>query len=134
MSDCKKEILITHWSPPAFTAQIPEGVIKGSYFRGKNFVDIHLPQGTFRILDAPSKKRSSSQKEEGDLTAPMPGKIIKICAKTGDTVKSGDVLMVLEAMKMEHKIISPQNGTVEKLKFQEGDRVQQGEILLEIKT
>src|SRR3546814_11468891 len=59
------------------------------------------------------------------LTAPMPGKIISISVKAGDTVKGGDALLVMEAMKMEHTITAPADGTVQELFFQVGDQVKE---------
>lgn len=68
----------------------------------------------------------------GDLTAPMPGKVFKIVVKPGDKVVSGQTLLILEAMKMEHAIKSPKDGTVKKILFKEGDLVQTGLPLAEL--
>src|SRR5690606_41959334 len=54
----------------------------------------------------------------GSLTAPMPGKIISVAVAAGDTVKSGDILLVMEAMKMEHTICSPRDGVVAEVFYQ----------------
>ena len=53
----------------------------------------------------------------GGLTAPMPGKVINILVNVGDKVEAGDVLLVMEAMKMEHSITADEGGTVEELFF-----------------
>lgn len=76
-----------------------------------------------------------SQQESylGDLNAPMPGKIISIDVNVGDAVKSGDSLLVMEAMKMEHTIHAPFDGTVEEIFFNIGDQVQDGTELISIK-
>ncbi len=66
------------------------------------------------------------------LTAPMPGKVIKISVVVGDTVKEGDLLVVMEAMKMEHSIQANRAGIVKQLFFQVGDKVGMGEKLVEI--
>src|SRR3546814_14880543 len=68
----------------------------------------------------------------GGLTAPMPGKIISISVKAGDTVKGGDALLVMEAMKMEHTITAPADGTVQEVFFQVGDQVSEGAELIAI--
>ncbi|NYT84522.1 acetyl/propionyl/methylcrotonyl-CoA carboxylase subunit alpha [Pollutimonas harenae] len=68
----------------------------------------------------------------GGLTAPMPGKIISIAVKAGDTVKSGDALLVMEAMKMEHTILAPADGTVQEVFFAVGDQVTDGAELIAI--
>ena len=56
----------------------------------------------------------------------MPGKVIKLAVAEGATVGSGDVLIVLEAMKMEHELLAPAAGTVTELRVAEGDQVDAG--------
>ena len=70
--------------------------------------------------------------EVGSLIAPMPGKIMKLCVTEGEIVSSGQELLYMEAMKMEHKIASPINGTVTKIHFNEGQQVEQGSLLMEV--
>ena len=66
----------------------------------------------------------------GHLTAPMPGKVIQVAVKPGDDVKRGAMLMVLEAMKMEHSIAAPMDGKIERVFFKTGDLVEEGAELL----
>ena len=75
---------------------------------------------------------ASSSDDEGGLSAPMPGKILEVHVSEGQNVKSGDVLMVMEAMKMEHKIVASSDGKVESIYFKEGDQVPQGAELLNL--
>ena len=63
------------------------------------------------------------------VTAPMPGKILKIVAKEGQTVKKGQVLIVLEAMKMENEIVAPQDGTVVSINVSAGVSVESNDVL-----
>lgn len=65
-----------------------------------------------------------------EITAPMPGKIISIKVKTGQTVKEGDLLLILEAMKMENEIYSSCAGTIKEIKVTEGAVVNPGDILI----
>lgn len=67
---------------------------------------------------------------EGAVTAPMTGKIVSVKVKKGDTVKSGETLCVLEAMKMENEIISTRAGTVQKVSVSEGSNVNEGDTLI----
>jgi len=53
----------------------------------------------------------------------MPGRVVKVMAAEGDTVKKGQALMILEAMKMEHTITSPREGVIERVAFRENDLV-----------
>jgi biotin carboxyl carrier protein len=68
----------------------------------------------------------------GSLIAPMPGRVRRIVAEAGSSVECGDVLVILEAMKMEHAIRAPRSGNVGKILHAEGDLVEAGEILAEI--
>jgi 3-methylcrotonyl-CoA carboxylase alpha subunit len=70
----------------------------------------------------------------GGLTAPMPGKVINILVNVGDSVKAGDVLLVMEAMKMEHSITADTGGTVEELFFAVGDQVTEGAELIKLSS
>ncbi len=64
------------------------------------------------------------------IQAPMPGKIMKINFTTGTSVKRGDVLIVLEAMKMENDIMAPADGTIASINVNPGDSVNTGDMLV----
>lgn len=67
------------------------------------------------------------------VKAPMPGLIVKINVNTGDSVKAGDALLVLEAMKMENVIKAAGDATVSQLKVTKGNSVEKGQVLIEFK-
>jgi biotin carboxyl carrier protein len=69
---------------------------------------------------------------EGAVTAIMPGKIIRILVGEGDPVTEGDVICILEAMKMENELTAPQGGVVAKLHMRQGQDVEAGTVLAEI--
>ena len=71
-----------------------------------------------------------STASDGDLKAPMPGKVISVAVAAGDVVKTGQIVLVLEAMKMEHAIQSPHDGVVSKVFYDVGDQVNEGADLL----
>ena len=60
------------------------------------------------------------------VTAPMPGTILKVNVQNGQAVKEGDVLVVLEAMKMENEILAPKNGTITQVLVSKGSSVDTG--------
>ena len=64
------------------------------------------------------------------VKAPMPGNILDVKVKAGDSVKAGDVLAILEAMKMENEIVAPQDGTVASINVHKGDTVNSGDTLV----
>jgi biotin carboxyl carrier protein len=69
---------------------------------------------------------------ENMVVAPMPGIILSIAVKEGDQVNAGDVILVLEAMKMENEIHAPRTGIVKKIHVSEGSEVRAGSELVEI--
>jgi len=86
----------------------------------------------FEPTGATPKKRASANRQavEGGITAPMTGKIVKVKVKKGDEVKAGQVLCVIEAMKMENEIIAPKAGPVKEVYISDGSSVSEGEPLL----
>lgn len=78
---------------------------------------------------APVKKAASGTQGGIKVTAPMPGKILSVKASVGQSVKKGDVIMLLEAMKMENEIVAPEDGTVASIDTSEGASVEAGSVL-----
>lgn len=64
-----------------------------------------------------------------EVNAPMPGKILSIKASAGQAVKKGDVILLLEAMKMENEVVAPADGTVATINVGSGDMVEAGDVL-----
>ena len=64
------------------------------------------------------------------VKAPMPGNILGVKVAAGASVKAGDVLVILEAMKMENEIVAPQDGTVASVNVHKGDTVNSGDVLV----
>ena len=97
---------------------------------------------TLEIIDkedikttAPAEKAApAAPAQEGGTTinAPMPGTILKVNVANGQAVKKGDVLMILEAMKMENEILSPCDGTVASVAVQVSASVEAGTVLCSI--
>lgn len=81
-----------------------------------------------------SRKTVASKKAavEGAVAAPMTGKLVEVRVKKGDRVKAGQILCVIEAMKMENEICAPRAGTVQDVNIAEGTPVNEGEMLLVI--
>lgn len=66
------------------------------------------------------------------LKAPMPGKILEVMVKTGDAVKAGDTLLILEAMKMQNAILASRKGIIKKVLVKEGDTTSKSDLLIEL--
>ncbi|MBQ8980147.1 MAG: biotin/lipoyl-binding protein [Eubacterium sp.] len=82
--------------------------------------------------EAPAPAPAAPQGAAGSVSvdAPMPGNIIDVKVATGTAVKSGDVLIILEAMKMENDIVAPQDGTIATINVAKGDTVDAGQTLI----
>lgn len=80
---------------------------------------------------APAAKPAAPASASGNVTvvAPMPGKILAIKVSAGQQVKKGDVVIVLEAMKMENEIVAPEDGVVASINTSVGDSVEAGATL-----
>ncbi len=89
----------------------------------------------FRIVVADERewrrKRGSAIEAEGrqQVLAPMPGKIVRVLVKTGDVVRAGQGLVVVEAMKMQNEIRTPKSGTIDGVSVVEGQTVNAGEVV-----
>lgn len=78
---------------------------------------------------APAPKAAPAGAGSVEVTAPMPGKILAVKANAGQAVKRGDVVMVLEAMKMENEVVAPADGTIASINVAAGDAVESGDVL-----
>ncbi len=81
---------------------------------------------------APAAAPAAAPADGNKVTAPLPGTLLRITAKQGTTVKEGDELCVIEAMKMENPIASPFSGTVVSVAANEGSMLNAGDLILVI--
>ena len=89
--------------------------------------------GAYRKLVLQAELRSpDDEAAAGSLAAPMPGKVIRLLVETGASVKKGQALLILEAMKMEHTITAPADGIVKEIRFAAGEQVLEGAQLIVI--
>jgi len=75
---------------------------------------------------------SNDKIKEQVILAPMPGNITRYVKKVGDSVKMGEVVLVLEAMKMYNNLYAPCDGVVKEIPFQPGDNVKKNDVLVRI--
>lgn len=90
----------------------------------------HGPAGQIELTELPRFPDLDRAGVAGGLTAPMPGNVVATYVSTGDHVEAGQLLLILEGMKMEHRITAPVAGIVTDLKVQQGDQVANGELLV----
>ena len=92
----------------------------------------HGPAGQVELTELPRFPDLDSLGSAGGLTAPMPGNVVETYVATGDKVEQGQLLLILEGMKMEHRITAPISGLVSELRVAKGDQVANGEVLVVI--
>jgi biotin carboxyl carrier protein len=102
----------------------------------KTLSGIKRPSGasspTPQSASTPLVTRPSGSSAKSSLQSPLPGVILELRCKVGDTVKKGQTLMILEAMKMENNILANKNGTISEVLVQKGDSVLEGADLVVI--
>ena len=91
---------------------------------------IHL-DGRIHIVSIDEQGAGGSG-DDGGMTAPMPGKVLEILCEVGDQVEVGQTLIVMEAMKMEHRIAANESGTITAINHGVGEQVDAGAILIDI--
>jgi len=115
-------------------AQLGDRRRQGRYQLAGNHVYLWLDEEQYDfLLDDPRTHEFSASAATGGLTTPLPGVVVAVPVAVGASVAAGDVLMVIEAMKMEHSITAPYAGAVQAIHFARGDRVPQGAQLLELR-
>ena len=83
-----------------------------------------------RLIEVPRFPLSAREQDAGSLQAPMPGKVIEVAVSAGDHVDEGQVLVIMEAMKMEHSLRAPHAGVVTNVLHSNGDQVDGGAVLV----
>jgi 3-methylcrotonyl-CoA carboxylase alpha subunit/acetyl-CoA/propionyl-CoA carboxylase biotin carboxyl carrier protein len=123
---------VIEWNAPLLTLEV-EGEIRSVVLSGST----HKAQvGWLGRAFAIGNRRTESNRTEpaasGDLSAPMPGTVIEVKVTVGEQVSAGQVLVVLEAMKMEMAIRSPRDGSIRSISVSRGDPVVAGSMLVEL--
>jgi 3-methylcrotonyl-CoA carboxylase alpha subunit len=118
----------------AISAQIGEHRLRAHVHLAGNRVYLWLEGVKHELtVDDPRTREFSASAATGGLTTPLPGAVVSVPVQLGESVAAGDVLMVIEAMKMEHTITAPYAGTVTAIHFRPGERVPEGSELLALK-
>ncbi|MBA1147955.1 biotin/lipoyl-binding protein, partial [Ectothiorhodospiraceae bacterium WFHF3C12] len=157
LRDGERDItVVAHYRAGHFLLELPEGTVRaaarrleGDSYRveldGMRFtVDAVARGAEINIIDGGSLYRLTlhdpltagmeDEVREGSLTAPMPGQVIQVLVSPGQSVREGETLMVLTAMKMELTISAPADGVVEAVNYKVNDQVEEGQELLTIAT
>lgn len=92
----------------------------------------HGNRGDLTLKERSRYPDYSAHDVAGGLVAPMPGNVLSTHVQAGDRVSKGELLLILEAMKMEHRINAPMEGTIETLHVEQGEQVENGQLLVTI--
>ena len=112
-------------------AWLEDSMLQANVVQTGQVLDIFFRGTRYRLeLHDPALHEVETEAHSGNLTAPMPGKIIAVLTKVGAQVEKGTPLIILEAMKMEHTIIAPRKGTVKDINYKVGEQVAEGAELL----
>src|SRR5262249_5264320 len=90
------------------------------------------PLGSSELIEVDRFPTQRAAHAAGSLLAPMPGTIVRVNVSEGDEVADGDELVVLEAMKMEHRVLAPHAGRVAEIRVRAGETVEAGVVLVVI--
>ena len=90
---------------------------------------VAAPAAPAPVAAAPAAPKATGAEGSVKVVAPMPGKILGVKASVGQAVKKGEVIVVLEAMKMENEVVAPEDGTVASINVSEGANVESGDVL-----
>lgn len=119
----------------SFEDNIAEVDVNGSIYSVELEEQVKTTKTPKLIRPKPVQTKEAKPKPVAGLSkveAPLPGTIFKVNVKEGDEVKKGQVIMIMEAMKMENNVLAEKEGTISKLHVSEGDSVLQGDVLFEI--
>lgn len=125
-------VLVHEWTPDDIELEIDGRRLRAAVTVADGVGYVTLGRTTVTLPVKPRFAIPGSELPTGGLVAPMPGSVIELRCEIGDTVAAGQVLVVLEAMKMEHHITAPFDGTVTELPIAVGDQVENGALLLTI--
>ena len=104
--------------------------VKSRISEDAEFILVHIPSGDVSFEVKPRFSIPGLEVQAGGLVAPMPGKVVDLKVKKGSKIKSGETLVILEAMKMEHSIKASEDGVISDIFIKENDQVENGAVLM----
>jgi 3-methylcrotonyl-CoA carboxylase alpha subunit len=107
-------------------------IIKCAVSEGEDNKFVFIDGDVFKVKRIELTGRKKTAKKKSDLNSPISGTVVSVKVKEGSFVQKNDVVMVIEAMKMEYLIRAPFNGVVNKIHFNERDQIEIGQLTLEI--
>ncbi len=125
-------VTATEVKPGQLVIQLAERVIKSVISQGDDSKFVFIDGNIFKVKRIELTGRKKTGKKEGDMNSPISGTVVKVKVKEEQQVKKDDVLLVIEAMKMEYLIHAPYSGKIKKIYFKEKDQIEIGQLTAEI--
>lgn len=120
--------------PGQLKIKLGDRIIKCVISEGEESKFVFIDGNIFKVKRTELTGQKKTEKKEGGLNSPISGTVVSIKTKKGNAIKKGDVIMVIEAMKMEYLIRAPYNGIVKNINFKEKDQIEIGQKTAEIET
>ncbi|MEM8609830.1 MAG: acetyl-CoA carboxylase biotin carboxylase subunit [Myxococcota bacterium] len=124
------QVRVVSWDAPTLTVEVDGHRVRARVTGNESEIYVHNADLDVALKPTDRFPDKSLTVPEGGCIAPMPGKIIELRVAEGDTVEAGQVLLIMEAMKMEHSVTAPQDGTVEQVSVAAGDQVDADALLV----
>jgi len=123
------ELIVTAATPAEATVEVAGVRHRFGITRAEQEIWVAVPSGSVRLTLLDRLPAAAAADQTGSLVAPMPGSVTKIAAAAGAQVLAGQLVLVLEAMKMEHQIVAPASGVLTELRVGQGTQVNTGDVL-----
>jgi biotin carboxyl carrier protein len=115
------------------TVNCRERIVMTRNLPGKRSIGgVQKPEIKHHVETVKEEYKTHSPKVSGGILAPMPGRVVKVNVDAGDVINAGDVVLILEAMKMENEICANRSGTVKEVHVAAGDSVDSNDVLVVI--
>lgn len=112
--------------------KLGDRVIKAIISEGEDSKFVFIDGDIFKVKRIELTGQKKTEKKKGGLNSPISGTVVNVKVKDGTKVKKGDVIMVIEAMKMEYLIRAPYHGKIKKINFKEKDQIEIGQLTAEV--
>ena len=129
-TDKNNSVKINSWDKNFIDVEIDNTRIRSKVTFDNELLLIQSKSGDVLFKILPKFETVKKVAIEGGLNAPMPGKVVEIKIKKGTKIKKGDTLIILEAMKMEHKVLAPSDGKVKEILIHKDEQVENGATLV----
>jgi 3-methylcrotonyl-CoA carboxylase alpha subunit len=125
-------VIATEQKPGQLSIQLGDRIIKSVISQGDEDKFVFIDGSIYKVKRIELTGRKKTEKREGDLHSPISGTVVSCKVKEDAPVKKDDVILIIEAMKMEYLIRAPYDGIVKKTYFKEKDQIEIGQLTAEI--